>query len=111
MQTDTALGYVQLRGVGRWMYASSAAYPTTLYPLRSAWPGTHPTPALGAGAAARLVWLHAGGRDGGAAFALAPLTGLPRPSALGGSHGRLQARGGAGWLASMSKRFPPAKKK
>ena len=76
-------GYVQLRGVGRWMYASSAAYPTTPYPLRSAWPGTHPTPALGAGAAARLVWLHAGGRDGGAAFALAPLTGLPRPSALG----------------------------
>ena len=82
-RSGSALGYVQLRGVGRWMYASSAAYPTTPYPLRSAWPGTHPTPALGAGAAARLVWLHAGGRDGGAAFALAPLTGLPRPSALG----------------------------
>ena len=34
-----------------------------------------------------------------------------REPPLGGRHGRLQARGGAGWLASMRKRFPPAKKK
>ena len=38
------LGYVQLRGVGRCMYAGLAAYPTTPYPLRWACPGTHPTP-------------------------------------------------------------------
>ena len=36
-------GYVQLRGVGRCMYAGWAAYPTTPYPLRWARPGTHPT--------------------------------------------------------------------
>ena len=61
--------------------ASWAAYPTTPYPLRWAWPGTHPTPCDAGGHSRRR----------------------PAPDS--------KPEAEADWLASMGKRFPPAEKK
>ena len=70
-----------------------------------------PYPLLaGAGAAARLVWLHAGGRDGEACVARRPAAALAVSRRSRTTWG-LGSAVFAGWLASMGKRFPPAEKK
>ena len=95
------LGYVQLRGVGRWMPASSAAYPTTPYPLRWAWPGTHPTPAPGcwrcsSPSVAARWWARWGGLHSPAE--------LPRPSPSAGARAPRAVRAGWRRWASASRR-------
>ena len=104
-------GYVQLRGVGRWMYVDSAAYRPTPYPLRWACPDTHPTPCPQVLALARRKSRPV---DLAAAAAAAPVAvpasrGSPAGSATATTDPKPEAE--ADWLASMGKQPPPAEKK
>ena len=124
------LGFIHLRGVGRCVHADRAAYPTTPYPLRWAWPGTHPTRTGGMG---RLVRLPRRGER----QKLHSLTVLPRPSPSAGARAASRTTRGSGSRVcagstksvlergfttqacsvappqqlAMGKRFPPAEKK
>ena len=119
-----------MRGVGRCLPADRVAYPTTPYPLRWAWPGTHPTPAAGCwrygscGASAqtwrgaKVAFAHptprssplAGAGPGGGAGQPWVDPGSPAGSTAAATADP-EPEAEADWLAPMGKRFPLAEKK